>query len=75
MFVSPLTGRLVPKIILSKSEPFMGNLQRKEKCPYLDGLRRESTLFEDFVEPCKTRKINGAWKLMHIIYNLSAMTD
>lgn len=60
MFISPLTGRLVPKIIQSKSEPFMGNYQRQKKRSYLDGLRRESTLFEDFVEPCKTRKINGA---------------
>lgn len=60
MFISPLTGRLAPKIIQSKSGPFMGNYQRRKKYSYLDGLRRESTLFEDFVEPCKTGKINGA---------------
>lgn len=33
------------------------------KRSYLDGLRRESTLFEDFVEPYKTKEINGAWQL------------
>lgn len=29
--------------------------RREEKVLYLDGLRRDSTLLEDFVEPCKTR--------------------
>ncbi len=47
----------------------MGNLQREEKrreekrreekSSYLDGLRRDSMLFEDFVEPCKTQKNTG----------------
>lgn len=45
----------------------MGNFERKGKRSYLDGLRRESTLFEDFVEPCKTKKI--IMQHMHIIYN------
>lgn len=47
----------------------MGNYQREKKRSYLDGLRRESTLLEDFVEPCKTRKINGAW----YAYNLQSI--
>lgn len=42
-------------------KPFMGNYQRRKEGSYLDGLRRESTLFEDFVEPCKKRKINGIY--------------
>lgn len=44
----------------------MGNYQRRKKGSYLDGLRRESTLFEDFVEPCKTTKINGIHR--NIVY-------
>lgn len=48
----------------------MGNYQRRKKYSYLDGLRRESTLFEDFVEPCKTGKINGAWYAYKVIYSL-----
>lgn len=53
--------RFVPKIIqlISRMKPFMGNLQREEKSSYLDGLRRDSMLFEDFVEPCKTKKNTG----------------
>lgn len=45
----------------------MGNFERKGKRSYLDGLRRESMLFEDFVEPCKTKKI--IMQHMQIIYN------
>lgn len=37
--------------VYSNSNTFMGNFEIKGKCSYLDGLRRESTLFEDFVEP------------------------
>lgn len=44
----------------------MGNYQRQKKRSYLDGLRRESKLFDDFVEPCKTRKIHEAWYAFHL---------
>lgn len=53
--------------VYSNSNIFMGSFERKGKRSYLDGLRRESTLFEDFVEPCKTKKI--IMQHMHIIYN------
>lgn len=53
--------------VYSNHNTFMGNFERKGKCSYLDGLRRESTLFEDFVEPYETKKI--IMQHMHIIYN------
>lgn len=36
-------------------KPLMGNWHQEEKSSYLDGLRGDSTLLEDFVEPCKTQ--------------------
>lgn len=36
-------------------EPFMGNRQEEEKSSYREGLRRDSTLLEDLVEPCKAQ--------------------
>lgn len=53
--------------VYSNSNTLMGNFKRKGKHSYLDGLRRESTLFEDFVEPCKTKTI--IMQNMYIIYN------
>lgn len=53
--------------VYNNSKTFTGNFERKGKRSYLDGLRRESTLFEDFVEPCKTKKI--IMQHMRIIYN------
>lgn len=38
---------------ISQMKPFMGNLRPVEKSSYLEGLRRDSMLFEDFVEPWK----------------------
>lgn len=37
-------------------KPFMGNRQEDEKRSYREGLRRDSTLLEDLVEPCQAQR-------------------
>lgn len=41
---------------MSPIKLFMGNRQEEEKSSYREGLRRDSTLLEDLVEPCQAQR-------------------